>query len=75
METRKTGLEDRRTARLVRENNRREARGLEPLESLDNIDEEEVPDVLLNQAAEILTDMATMTNSEENAVLSRANRL
>jgi carboxyl-terminal processing protease len=75
METRKTALEDRRTARLVRENNRREARGLEPLESLDSIDEEEVPDVLLNQAAEILTDMATMTNSEENAVLSRANRL
>jgi carboxyl-terminal processing protease len=75
METRKTKLEDRRAARLVRENSRREARGLEALESLDNIDEDEVPDVLLNQAAEILTDMATMTNSEGNAVLSRANGL
>jgi carboxyl-terminal processing protease len=72
METRKTELEDRRTARLVRENSRREARGLEALESLDSIDEEEVPDVLLHQAAEILTDMATMLNSGGNAVLSRA---
>jgi hypothetical protein len=72
LETRKTELEDRRTARLVRENSRREARGLEALESLDSIDEEEVPDVLLHQAAEILTDMATMINSGGNAVLSRA---
>ena len=75
METRKTELEDRRTARLARENSRREARGLELLESLDSIDEEEVPDVLLHQAAEILTDMATMTNSGGNAVLSRSTSL
>jgi len=71
MDTRKSELEDRRTARLMRENHRREARGLEPLESLDSADEEESPDVLLNQAAEILTDMATMQSTDGEAVLSQ----
>jgi len=73
METRNAELEDRRAARLVRENNRRIARGLDPLESLESVDENEAPDVLLNQAAEILTDLATMGATGTNAVLSRAN--
>jgi carboxyl-terminal processing protease len=45
---------------LADENSRRLALQLEPLESLDDIDDEEVPDVQLDQAAKIVTDMATM---------------
>ena len=45
---------------LQRENDRRIALQLEPLESLDDIDAEELPDVQLDQAAKIVTDMATM---------------
>ena len=57
----------------MRENNRRIARGLDTLESLESVDEAEAPDVLLNQAAEILTDLATMGATGTNAVLSRAS--
>ena len=73
IETRQNELEDRRAARLVRENNRRVARGLEPMETLESVDEDEAPDVLLNQAAEILTDFATMGVSGNSAVLSRTS--
>ena len=46
--------------RLQRENARRTALNLEPVESLDDIDDEELPDILLEQAAGIVTDLATM---------------
>ena len=46
--------------RLQRENERRKALNLEPLESLDDIDDDELPDVLLRQAADIVSDMAEM---------------
>ncbi len=46
--------------RLERENERRAALGLEPLESLDDFDEDEMPDVLLDQAADIVRDMAEL---------------
>ena len=46
--------------RLKRENDRRVALNLEPIETLDDIEEEELPDVLLDQAADIVTDLATM---------------
>jgi carboxyl-terminal processing protease len=69
METRKTEQEDRRITRLERENSRREARGLEPIEAIDDADEDnDMPDILLNQAAEILTDMATMTSVDQPAL-------
>ena len=45
---------------LERENERRVALQLEPLESLDDIEDEDVPDVQLDQAAKIVTDMAAM---------------
>jgi len=45
---------------LQRENARRVALNLAPIESLDDIDGEEQPDVLLEQAAGIVTDLATM---------------
>jgi len=72
MDARKAEQEERRTARLDRENERREARGLDTLESLDDADVEDAPDVLLNQAAEILADFATIENSSDSPVLSQA---
>ncbi|MGI9237703.1 MAG: carboxy terminal-processing peptidase [Woeseiaceae bacterium] len=46
--------------RLERENQRRMALDLEPVESLDDIVVDELPDVLLDQAAGIAADLATM---------------
>lgn len=46
--------------RLKRENERRNALKLDPIESLDDIKEDDLPDVLLDQAAGIVTDLATM---------------
>jgi carboxyl-terminal processing protease len=51
--------------RLERENERRVALGLEPVENLDDIGDEDVPDILLNQAAGIVTDLATMREIAE----------
>ncbi len=45
---------------LQRENDRRVALEFEPLESLDDMQDEELPDVQLDQASKIVTDMATM---------------
>ena len=50
--------------RLARENARRIALNLPPVESLDDIDQDELPDVLLDQAAGIVTDLATMRQVE-----------
>ena len=75
MEERKSEQETRKAERLKRINFRRAARGLEVIESLDGIEdeEEEQTDVLLNQAAEILTDVLNETKAEDSAVLSRAD--
>lgn len=53
---RKVDLEDR----LKRENDRRKALSLPVVESLDDIEVNELPDVLLDQAAGIVTDLATL---------------
>ncbi len=45
---------------LQRENVRRIALQLEPIESLDDLDVDDLPDVQLDEAAKIVTDMATM---------------
>jgi len=71
IETRKSEQEQRRQERLERENKRRAARGQEPVESLDDdTDQQELPDVLLNEAAQIVTDMATAAPGQ--AALSKA---
>lgn len=69
LQVREQEQQERRDGRLARENVRRAARGLEPLESLESANEEDQPDVLLNQAAEILTDLAAQSASN-SAVLS-----
>ncbi len=58
--TRIAEREEERDRALQRENDRRAALGLEPLESLEDIDEEERPDILLEQAAAIASDLAAM---------------
>ena len=50
--------EDEIARELRRENDRRVALNLEPLESLEDLDEDDLPDVLLEQAAGIATDLA-----------------
>ena len=60
IDTRIGEREAERSRALQRENDRRAALGLEPLESLEDIDEENRPDILLDQAAEIASDLAAM---------------
>ena len=69
LEVRRAEMDARRQARLDRENDRRAALGLEPLESAEKLDEAERPDILLQQAAEIATDLALL-NSGEPAFLT-----
>ena len=60
IDTRRGEREDELAGRLNRENERRKALNLEPLESLDDIDGDDFPDVLLEQAAGIVTDLAEL---------------
>jgi carboxyl-terminal processing protease len=46
--------------RLARENERRLALNLEPLESIEDVEDDDMPDVLLRQASDIVRDMAEM---------------
>lgn len=64
IEARKLEREARRAKRLERENERRLAIGLDPIESLEDISEDEQPDILLDQAAEILTDLAALDETD-----------
>ena len=59
---------------LRRENERRAALDLEPLESLEDLDEEDIPDVLLDQAAGIATDLAEMRELQRVPAQTAQNR-
>lgn len=60
IETRKIEREANMERALQLENERRSALGLEAIESLEDIDDEERPDIQLDQAAGIVTDLAEM---------------
>jgi carboxyl-terminal processing protease len=60
IETRRSEREENRERALQLENDRRIALGLEPIESLEDLDNEDRPDVQLDQAADIVTDLAVM---------------
>jgi carboxyl-terminal processing protease len=60
IETRRQERENDMARALARENERRAALGLAALESLEDLDDEERPDVLLDQAADIAADLALM---------------
>lgn len=62
--------EERQAARLTRENERRVAMGLEPVESFDDIDTENLPDILLDQATQIIADLASLNREKKSAALS-----
>ena len=57
---RKDEREQERVRRLARENERRAALGLEPVASIEELEESEAPDVHLDQAADIVTDLAVL---------------
>ena len=59
---------------LKRENERRAALGLEPLETLEDLDEEDIPDVLLDQAAGIAADLAEMRELQRVPAQTAQNR-
>jgi len=59
-ETRRANRTNELAQALQRENERRIALNLEPLANLDDLDVDDLPDVQLDQATKIVTDMATM---------------
>ncbi len=59
---------------LKRENERRAALGLEPLETLEDLDEEDIPDVLRDQAADIAADLAEMRELQRIPAQTAQNR-
>ncbi len=71
-ETRRTERETTRQKRLDRENQRRAANGLEPIESLDALADGEQPDILLDEATEIVTDLVRL-NEERYPLLTKVN--
>ncbi|MEL7373787.1 MAG: carboxy terminal-processing peptidase, partial [Pseudomonadota bacterium] len=64
LETRKVEREAFRQARLDRENARRDAAGLEPLDSMEALEEAELPDIVLNEAADVVADMVSLQRTE-----------
>ena len=60
MQARRDEHEEDLQRRLDRENERRAALSLDPVESLDDIGDEDFPDIQLDQAAGIVTDLASM---------------
>ena len=68
LEQRRREREERKIAELERENVRREARGLELIESLDELDDDEKPDVLLDQAKRIVTDLVSLRGTAQPVI-------
>ena len=60
LNSRKAEREREQKDQLVRENVRRAAEGLPAAESLDKIKPEEIPDVLLKQASQVLADYISL---------------
>lgn len=60
IEKRKSERAEDRQRRLDRENERRVALGLEPLGTVEELEDAEAPDVHLDQAADIITDLAEL---------------
>jgi carboxyl-terminal processing protease len=73
-EQRLTEREDDMARELERENERRMALSLEPLESLEDLDEEDLPDVLLDQAAGIAADLAELREMQRIPAQTAQNR-
>jgi len=74
LDERKQERERLQLDRLARENERRKALGLEPVESIEALDEEEEPDILLKEAASIVADMAEFLALPRPPATERAAR-
>ena len=75
IESRRAKQEQRRNERLQRENKRRTANGEEVLADNDALEESERPDILLDQAAEIVTDYAEFLGKPATPVLTSSQAL
>ena len=64
IENRRTEREESMARRLERENTRRAALQLEPLENVEALEAMQTPDIQLDQAAEIITDLAVLREGE-----------
>jgi len=60
IEERRANREQEQQRALELENERRLALSMEPIESLEDLDDEDLPDIQLDQAAGIVTDLAVM---------------
>ncbi len=74
LETRRVEREEATSKRLERENARRAALDLEPIESFDDLEDEESPDVQLDQAAAIATDLAELREIQATTPQTAQNR-
>jgi len=74
LEVRKEEREEAQEKRLARENKRRAALGLEPVDDVEKLDDEEIPDVQLDQAAAIATDLAELREIRSTAPAKTARR-
>ncbi len=69
-EARQTEAREFEEKRLAAHNLRREAHGLEPLEQVEDIDEDDLPDILLEVAADIVIDLNRVQQRQERNELT-----
>jgi len=72
LEQRRSEREQRRSEQLARENARRQALGMDTLDSLEQLDDGERPDVLRQQAANVLADILE-NKARSRPVLTQAS--
>ena len=68
MDARVAEREQRQADRLQRENERRAATGLEAVESFDDIEDTDQPDILLDQATGIISDLVSLEGAKSAAL-------
>ncbi len=66
IDKRRAEREEEMERRLQRENDRRKALNLEPIDTLEDVEDDELPDVLLEQAVGIVRDMAELRTVVDN---------
>ncbi|MEM7279681.1 MAG: carboxy terminal-processing peptidase, partial [Pseudomonadota bacterium] len=74
LDTRRVERETLQNERLARENSRRKALGLEPVADLEALDADDEPDILLDEAAAVATDMAVLRQNPASPPRTAQNR-
>ncbi|MEM7762724.1 MAG: carboxy terminal-processing peptidase [Pseudomonadota bacterium] len=75
LEARQQERQTFREARLARENARRKAVGLEPLPTLEALEDAEQPDIVLNEAADVVGDMVILRSTDRPPADARTAQL